>query len=481
MNNSQRNLDRELSLISFFETEEILLTCSENDRSESKMKKTGKSFTVQINQRKQLSNSQFRFENLNSNVFKINEDIKINILSSILVNYGMLHSFKFNVFDFESEKIPLGASFFHRIIIPNFKKDRIRFFDYFASLESIDSMKFRYALNGFSFILFNAPYLVFSHDDYLVIECLEKLEFKTFDQSVRCILAGLGFITGYAPMDFGYFFLYSDFNQTFEIFKFSSTFIGSYDSMYSLVSLNPYRFFPHTDIEFKMLGQEVIRDERIDELENNLTPITKEMFSKLCEQIVSNIDFSNAIYLILENNKNQLSLQGKGALFSVVLEMLSNMICSQNEEKVFFIKEKNLRSSLLNSLMSCGKDFFAANSIDGFTSSPIKKRIENINAPTNQDKLFSPFQILEITLSEREKEVIKHRNDFLHGNNFVTSLENKNELHKLHYIVLELNYLVSALILKYIGYSGRVLNWSYILLDYTEIEEVSDQKSYKIL
>ena len=61
---------------------------------------------------------------------------------------------------------------------------------------------------------------------------------------------------------------------------------------------------------------------------------------------------------------------------------------------------------------------------------------------------------------------IEHRNDFLHGR--ITELPNANGEPKkvsrevssmeIYYISLRLYMLVSMLILKYIGYDGRIVN-----------------------
>ena len=301
--------------------------------------------------------------------------------------------------------------------------------------------------------------------DYLIIESLERIDYKEFDKVSRITLASFGFITGYAPMDYGYFFVYDNFDNKFKGFKFSSTFIGTYDSPYSVINfdinLNAFNYFPKKEDNASKL------EKKVKELKKDLNPITKGMFSRLCYEMLRNNYFAEVIFMLLEvNNKtNNNSLQSKGVMYSVILEKITNIISKQNQKQIFFIKNEDLRKRFQKELRIYAKKFFENNKIKGFDNSPIKNKIDNIHSPTNRDKLLKPFEILEISLTKQEKDILNRRNDFLHGNNFFPDKEFIERRNNLLYLDLELNFLVNALILKYIGYSGKINNLSKIILD----------------
>ena len=146
---------------------------------------------------------------------------------------------------------------------------------------------------------------------------------------------------------------------------------------------------------------------------------------------------------------------------------------------MFFLHDKKIRKKLSRKLLETGKDFFLSNNIECFDNSPIKAKLDNINSPTNRDKLQTPFKILGLNLTDEEIKVISKRNDFLHGNNLLKVKGDENCFQYVYYVNLELNFLVNALILKSIGFSGPVKNLAKILLDYANLPELKDQDYFK--
>ena len=127
-----------------------------------------------------------------------------------------------------------------------------------------------------------------------------------------------------------------------------------------------------------------------------------------CKNILDDAkEFSNVIFSLLSinNNKTNQDLHLMGALYSVILEMITNIIYKKNEEKLFYIKNKEIRKELQKLLNDTAKVFFEENNIKNFEDSPINKILDNINKPTNKDKLIKPFEILDIKLTDFEKEI----------------------------------------------------------------------------
>ena len=84
------------------------------------------------------------------------------------------------------------------------------------------------------------------------------------------------------------------------------------------------------------------------------------------------------------------------------------------------------------------------------------QKIQNLNQPTNRDKLMQPFMAVKYQLSGEEIRVIKDRNRFLHGHLNVQSGE--NEIDKLFYTSLMFHRLCCILILKMSGFDGHIVN-----------------------
>lgn len=92
----------------------------------------------------------------------------------------------------------------------------------------------------------------------------------------------------------------------------------------------------------------------------------------------------------------------------------------------------------------------------------IKAKIQNLNSPTNRDKLEKPFELMGITLTEGEKLIIGSRNKYLHGGEPENSYEwfLKRQLNALN-----LFDLTARLILKYAKYEGHYFSpqFKYVL------------------
>jgi len=86
------------------------------------------------------------------------------------------------------------------------------------------------------------------------------------------------------------------------------------------------------------------------------------------------------------------------------------------------------------------------------------KKIEQINQPANKDTLLKPFEYLKIPINELDKQTIDHRNDLMHGRDLKSIFEGKNNDRYRFSASLRLYTLLSALILKYVGFDNRVIN-----------------------
>lgn len=465
------NLDAEFNLIKNFENslDAPFYFCKEGYFYI--FSKADKYFIIKTNKKPPLARKEFRFHHINN--LKLDADnCSITILDSRLKSTEPF--FSFEVYKFSLNNLKEDNKYFYRLFLPKKTRKIIRF-DWYFSREFFLCINNR-LWRGICFKICDFRFNVFDFEEFMVIECdNSEVEFSKFDYYCRFILAAIGFITGYAPMDEGYYFGYKKLGSEFEGAFYVSNFVGTYDSFYSVVTTNSYEFFSNLDINDEV-------QKKIERIEEKLSPVRKDIFENFCRKITDDEEFGEIIFLLLYvNNKySKVNLYLQGVTLSVILEMLSSKICNENKKSIVPIKDKHLARKLKAKLHKCAREFFEKykNKTGDYEHSPIKKRIDNINQFTNRDKLIKSFEIIGLKLTKRDKEVINKRNNFLHGNVPIESLE-PSQIPKLFYYVLRLNLLIQALILKYFGFSGVVKNLPKIFLDYIlELNEYLEDEEY---
>ena len=102
------------------------------------------------------------------------------------------------------------------------------------------------------------------------------------------------------------------------------------------------------------------------------------------------------------------------------------------------------------------------------------KRVDQLNQTTNKARLKAPFDLLMITISDEDLTILETRNDFLHGR--VPDLTNAgakrstDRINKdLYYCSMRFYTLLNMIILKWIGYDNRVVNYPKIHEGFTQI------------
>lgn len=179
--------------------------------------------------------------------------------------------------------------------------------------------------------------------------------------------------------------------------------------------------------------------------------ISTTIFSALCEGLWTNESLIHAANLVISGMGNSDPLQ-QGALYSVALETLTATLGQAKSKELKPIPEKGLSQAFVAELKAVLAGFADQISEEGLTI--LGKNIDEVNRPTNRDKLVKTFELYGVTLADEDKETIDKRNDYLHGRNPL-DLQHTFELTQ---ISLRLHTLIVALLLKSVGYSGHVIN-----------------------
>lgn len=293
---------------------------------------------------------------------------------------------------------------------------------------------------------------------FLSIESRVKQAFTDFESKAFACITSLGYVTGFFAGNQGYFFAYKKKDRkTPDYFRYMSL-RGSINSIYSPTYANVYGYLRNNKTQAK-------------KYKKILRPLSFEEFSTLSNKVYDSLEFSSVLLLILESCVASLVFMPGG--FAIALETLSDLVIGKQKLKLAPIKDKaisrKIRKEMLEVLNNNGQ------TIDEDDILTLKKRIDQLNQTTNKSRLKAPFDLLNIEINAEDIKVLETRNDFLHGrfpdllnlgedrsNNFISK--------EFYYCAMKLYTLLNMVILKWIGYDNRVVNYPKVQESYTQIK-----------
>lgn len=153
------------------------------------------------------------------------------------------------------------------------------------------------------------------------------------------------------------------------------------------------------------------------------------------------------------------SLGTMGALLAVALEgLIAVMLKSKEFKQPSLIAEERwdpTLKALLETLNRAEKEHWSEDDREK-AHTRFLKGLERLNDPSNQEKLWAPFDWLEVHLRREEKEAIKDRNKLLHG--WIPDLNGRDWIN-VHRRERQLYTAINKLLLKYLGYEGPIMDW----------------------
>ena len=411
------------------------------------------------------------FKDINEYIFNIkNNNTTIKILDSMQIKYNSLDA-DFKIYKISSDNFDINKpqKARYKILLPCSQKiDYTQHYDLFEcfNFENINTQK----VKSIIFPVDIYEFKLYSIDEYsIIIDSIKELDFKLFDEYYRIVLIAYCFITGFAPVQKGYIFGYYDNSQEYKSFVYDANAFSEYNSKVKIINTNVYNYSEDKSIQ--------------DELISKLRPVSKDSIQKLTNCMLNNSKFYDIMDIIFNINKIDSFGRGTASLYAVCLEIITSIICQDNKYKST-INNKIKKKELQKKLDQVAQDYYKDKIPDEeYNESVIKKRINALLQPTNRDKLRLSFDALNLKLSINDLNQIERRNDLLHGNNLFASqnLPLEDEAKEILYLNFQLNYLVNVLILKYIGYSGAVMNLSKIIKITSNLETVKNEKPYKVI
>lgn len=195
------------------------------------------------------------------------------------------------------------------------------------------------------------------------------------------------------------------------------------------------------------LWLDVIKEDR------HLAYLPMGVFSVMVSKAFSDLRYARALRVISESNAYPMEIRASG--YAVALETMKNIISDERPEAFnpFRTKKaaKDFRKACFEELTKLPDEVFN-------NRAAVMKRIDQLNQPTNTDALETSFRVAGVRLNEHDKRTISMRNDFLHGRLPFEGEEPNENGDTLSMVTYKLQFLLSALVLRYAGYRGGIRN-----------------------
>jgi hypothetical protein len=298
-------------------------------------------------------------------------------------------------------------------------------------------------INNVGFDIFE---ITFQKTKYMIIDCNEKSNVENFYDYVLSILVSIGFLTSRFIQDDCCILASNDIEYKFIDYI-------EYRSLRKSIKM-PFRFLDNNSFNYFDL---VEAKKHLDDM----PAILQNHFDNMVNLCYSNVEILNSLFMFIVSSNYPLDT--KPACVSVAMEGMCGYIMEQNKNRVNPIKDKSLAKRFKHELfllLSKYENEISTNSPEGLTI--LKRKIENINSPTNQEKLIKPFELMQLELKEYEKTAIKNRNNFLHSNleyELGRDIKERDSIaHQLFFTCCVLDRLFYELVLKLIKYDGKMVN-----------------------
>lgn len=311
-------------------------------------------------------------------------------------------------------------------------------------------------------------------DTYLFIDSTSESTLSEFTNICYNILLAFGFLYGNLYLDEGYI-LSSTSGEFMEIADIRfSIYRESILSSYRMHTTNAYSVH---DMTGKDELERKEKNEEVNKWINDIVEIEEPVFSALCELFYNQEPISRAIIITLQ--ANLLPLEIKGSAYSLALEAITSVVMKIYKEKrpkpVNPTLFKNIKSRMLNVL----KEILPEQDEYENAHKILKARIENLNSPTNTDKLQKSFELVGYELKQYEKDALNARNKFQHGELPVTDNSEDAITQQVYFMTIIMHRLIYTLILKHIGYKGYIINYPQLHCHLTN-QDLHEKVFYEI-
>ncbi len=201
-------------------------------------------------------------------------------------------------------------------------------------------------------------------------------------------------------------------------------------------------------------------------------PLVPDIVSRMAQTFLDEHGLAAPVEYLLRFHEAPVEM--RGALLSLALESLTDQL----QKKGLFEFPKPLPDEAWRTFFSSAKAL--VDQQETWTNEQrniITSKLQNLNSPTNRDKLTVPFDALGIVLTTDERNAINKRNQLLHQGRLLKpdDLRSNREAWKaVDAIEMRILTAVNKLLLRHLGYKGVIIDWGASPIDsesvaYTQI------------
>jgi hypothetical protein len=301
---------------------------------------------------------------------------------------------------------------------------------------------------------------------YFVIDSIQLSTLKQFQKKCFNALLALGFIKGNLIHDECFILSYDAVEMDTPKNILFHSMRASVVTNQPTFTANPYSV--NHDIDLPRDENGAITKEANDKLYEDIYNFSIDVFSKLATLFYDNEKLQRATLIFIQSHIS--SLEIKIPNYYVAIEAITGHIISNvttENKSLSPIKDNEVANTLIGAITNIVKKTKEDKNLNDeeFNLEILEKNINKLNAPPNADKLSETFTLLGYTLTKEQKDILKDRNRFLHGS-FLKTVGDDEEFRKALHTALRLQFMITVLIYKLAGFTGKIINyaelWSHI-------------------
>ncbi len=349
-----------------------------------------------------------------------------------------------------SSKIDANRKYYFRYFVPIDKRISFEDYDHYGFLcqgkQAGSLIKIIFPENEIHLYQFE-----YKKEFYLAIESTKQCYLTDIESIAYASLLTLGFFSGTLHLQEAYIVASKSSGYNSPTGLYYKSLRESISGQYSIFTTNSYSVLIPIARKMKAKNAENRMMKIIhDKWSCRIARVKEDVFSKMTNIFYKSEPIARAALISLTASKLGLELQS--AVYCVAFETICDFINKSFGLQAPHVINETEWQTILPSLL----DVLNSSSLSKEAMSFARNKINNLNQPTNKDKLTLSFNAVGYSLSNEEIKAINDRNLFLHGHLNVKSGE--KEIDKLFYTSLMFHRLCCTLILKMSGFNGHIVN-----------------------
>lgn len=369
-----------------------------------------------------------------------------NIFEQNLNNF----SIEINADAMYSTMIDINRKYYFRYFVPIEKR---------ADFEDFDHYEFKYNDNQIGSLLkivrlndeIHLYHFEYCKEHYLVVEATMPCSFNDIEKLAYCSLLTFGFFSGILHLNETYIIVSKSKGFNSPVGLYYKSLRETISGQYSIFTTNAYSVLIPISRKMKAKNAEVRMMKIIeDKWKFRINRIRENVFCKMMNLFYENESIARAALISLSASKLGLELQA--GVYCIAFVTICNSINKIYNLQALHIIDEQQWNTIKQDLL----ETFNKSSLPKKAADFGKNKINNLNQPTNKNKLILSFGEVGYNLSNDEIKAIEDRNLFLHGHLNVKPEE--KEIDKLFYTSIMFHRLCCILILKMSGFDGHIIN-----------------------